>query len=177
MSARLLLCLLLGLGLATTAHAQIYKTVDKDGKVIYTDKPRGDQPAEAVNLPPINTVPTESPTYLPGPARQEVPQTLHYEVDIISPRENVTIPPGQRDLGIAVTLNQPLAEDHWLLYFMNGELLEETRNTNILIQDVFRGSHTLVVEIIDDSGNSLAKSAPVTVNVIRPTINRPQNRP
>src|SRR5690606_42036520 len=54
------LCLLLGFSLVFGASAQIYKTVDKDGKVIYTDKPPADQPAEAVKLPPINTLDRKS---------------------------------------------------------------------------------------------------------------------
>ena len=170
MPVRPLLCLLLGLSLAAGASAEIYKTVDKDGKVIYTDKPRGDQPAEAVDLPPINTLPPENADNFPKPQQDNQQEAINYQVNIISPRENVTIPPGQRDLGIAITLNPPLAGDHWLLYFMNGELLEETRDSNIVVQDVFRGSHTLEVEVIDSNGNSLGKSAPVIVNVIRPTV-------
>ena len=170
MPLRSLLCLLLGLSLTLSAGAQIYKTVDKDGKVIYTDKPRGDQPAEAVDLPPINTLPPENADNFPRDEQQNQPEAIRYQVDIISPRENVTIPPGQRDLGIAVTLNPPFAGDHWLRYFMNGELLEETRESNIVVQDVFRGSHTLEVEVIDNNGTSLGKSAPVVVNVIRPTV-------
>ena len=39
-----------------------------------------------------------------------------------------------------------------------------------MVQDVFRGSHTLEVEVIDNNGTSLGKSAPVVVNVIRPTV-------
>src|SRR5690606_3503019 len=173
MSARSLLCLLLGFSLVFGASAQIYKTVDKDGKVIYTDKPPAAQSAEAVELPPINTLPPEGSANIPVAQPRQQQESIYYEVDIISPRENVTIPPGQRDLGIAITLNPSLAEDHWLLYFMNGELLEETRESNILIQDVFRGSHTLVVEVIDSNGNSLGKSEPVVVNVIRPTVKKP----
>lgn len=173
---RPLLCVLIGLSLTAGASAQIYKTVDKDGKVIYTDKPRGDQPAEPLNLPPINTLPPENANNYPQIGEDVQPESVNYQVSIISPRENVTIPPGERDLGIAVTLNRPLAGDHWLLYFMNGELLEETQASNIVIQDVFRGSHTIVVEVIDSNGNSLGKSSPVVVNVIRPIV-KPQPAP
>lgn len=176
-SARPLICLFLGLSLVLGASAQIYKTVDKDGKVIYTDKPKGDQPVETLDLPPINTLPPENNSgNFPAPQIQNRAEAIDYQVNIISPRENVTIPPGQRDLGIAVTLNPPLAGDHWLLYFMNGELLEETQESNILIQDVFRGSHTLVVEVIDSNGNSLGKSQPVIVNVIRPSVQNPARK-
>lgn len=158
--------------LATTysAWADVYKTVDKDGRVIYSDSPLSDK-AEKVELREINTVPRAEP--LPGAHVDSVaPQEadINYKIDIISPRTDVTIPAGQRDLAIAVSLNPPLQNDHLLVYFLNGELLEETTLNNIVVKDVPRGAHTLVVEAIDPNGQSLGTSAPVTVNVIRPVV-------
>jgi hypothetical protein len=153
---------------------EIYKTKDKNGNWIYTDQPPSAD-SEQVKLPPINTLP---------PAQNHVPisnstrdraaaQDEHYEVRIISPRENVTIPPGQRDLAIAVNLSRPLDPDHLLMFFINGELLEETRSSSVLVQEVYRGAHTLVVEVVDVNGRSLGKSPEVIVNVIRPSLNSP----
>jgi hypothetical protein len=146
---------------------EIYKTKDKNGNWIYTDQPPSAD-SEQVKLPPINTLP---------PAQNHVPisnstrdraaaQDEHYEVRIISPRENVTIPPGQRDLAIAVNLSRPLDPDHLLMFFINGELLEETRSSSVLVQEVYRGAHTV-------NGRSLGKSPEVIVNVIRPSLNSP----
>lgn len=151
--------------------ADVYKSVDKDGRVIYTDSPK-DENAKKVELREINTVPGAQP--LPQSTSvddfESQPAAINYQIDIISPRNDVSIPVGQRDLAIAIQLNPALQEGHLLVYFMNGELLEETTMNNIIVKDVPRGTHTLVVEAIDADGQSLGTSAPVLVNVIRPNI-------
>lgn len=167
------LFVLLLLVFAPWVLADVYKTVDKDGRVIYTDKPKSDK-AEKIELREINTVPSPPPQPLP----QSVPvdsmgaqeAAIDYQIGIISPRSDVTIPVGQRDLAIAININPALQPGHLLVYFMNGELLEETIMNNIILKDVPRGTHTLVVEAIDANGRSLGTSAPVIVNVIRPNI-------
>lgn len=159
--------LILLMAMTYPALADVYKTVDKDGRVIYSDSPANEK-AEKVELRELNTVPaaeTLPPSIGSSPVQEE---KINYSINIISPAAEVTIPPGQRDLAIAVTLSEPLRESHLLVYFMDGELLEETTMTNIIVTEVPRGSHTLVVEAIDASGQSLGTSAPVVVNVIRP---------
>lgn len=157
--------------LAQLAGAEVYKTVDKDGNVKYTDTPRSDK-AEKIELRELNTVPSAQPqAFPPSPVgANSQPAAINYKIGIISPRSDVTIPVGQRDLAIAVTLNPVLQQGHLLVYFMNGELLEETTMNNIIVKDVPRGTHTLVVEAIDANGRSLGASPSVLVNVIRPNI-------
>lgn len=155
--------------LAQVSAADVYKTVDKDGNIKYTDTPRTDK-AEKIELREINTVPGAQPQALPQSVPSSHEAAPNYNVSIISPRSDVIIPVGQRDLAIAVTLNPNLQQGHLLVYFMNGELLEETTMNNIIVKDVPRGTHTLVVEVIDANGRSLGTSPPVIVNVIRPNI-------
>lgn len=154
--------------------ADVYKTVDKDGNIKYTDKPSTEK-AEKLELREINTVPGAQPLPQSNPvdSYDSQPAALSYQIGIISPRSDVTIPVGQRDLAIAINLTPGLRQGHLLVYFMNGELLEETTMNNIIVKDVPRGTHTLVVEAIDANGRSLGTSPPVIVNVIRPVIKKP----
>jgi hypothetical protein len=170
--ARLLLLMLVCLGLTTQA-ADIYKTRDKDGNIVFSDKPLSDS-SEPVNLPPINSVPSTTPSYTPPtPQRQQQQQTV-YELRIASPRNNVIISPEQRDLAIAVKLNPPLLEEgQVLLYFMDGELLEESTTTSILVREVPRGARSFTVEWIAADGTTLAISEPVTANIMRPIVRPP----
>lgn len=163
-----LLCLVM---IAPWVTAEVYKTVDKDGRTVYTDKPKTEN-AEKLQLREINTVPGAQPLPNSSPVDsfQSRPAAVSYQIDIVSPRNDVSIPVGQRDLGIAVTLKPAMQGGHLLVYFMNGELLEETTASNIIVKDVPRGTHTLVVEAIDADGQSLGTSAPVIVNIIRPNI-------
>ncbi len=165
--------LLLLLSLAPWVVADVYKTVDKDGRVIYTDKPKSDN-AQKVELREINTVPGAQPLPESTPVEsfQSQPAAMSYQIEIISPRNELIIPVGQRDLAIAIKVEPELQPDHLLVYFMDGELLEETSMTNIIVKDVPRGSHNLVVEAIDANGQSLGTSAPVSVSLMRPIVKK-----
>ncbi len=153
--------------------ADVYKTVDKDGRVIYTDKPKSDN-AQKVELREINTVPGAQPLPQSTPVEsfQSQPAAISYQIEIISPRNELVIPVGQRDLAIAIKVAPDLEPGHLLVYFMDGELLEETSMTNIIIKDAPRGSHSLVVEAIDANGQSLGTSAPVSVSLMRPIVKK-----
>lgn len=166
--------LILVMLLAQVVDADVYKTVDKDGNIKYTDKPSTEK-AEKLELREINTVPGAEPLPESSPVQSygSQPAALNYQIAIMSPRSDVTIPVGQRDLAIAISLNPGLQQGHLLVYFMNGELLEETNMNNIIVKDVPRGTHTLVVEAIDANGQSLGTSPPVIVNVIRPVVKKP----
>jgi hypothetical protein len=158
--------------LASICSAEVYKTVDKDGNIVYSDNPKSDK-AEKIELRELNTVPSASPSYSPDPSNSAEPQQIRYQIEVISPRDNVIIPVSQRDLAIAVNLDQPLQAGHLLVYFMNGELVEETIMTNILIKDVARMSHKITVEAIDENGQSLGISTPVTVTFMGPANKKP----
>jgi hypothetical protein len=127
-------------------------------------------------LPSINTVPAEEFVDPDELIRRSPAQDLSYAIQIISPRNNVMISPEQRDLAIAINLNQPLKADHWLVYYMDDQLLEETKSTSIVIREVPRGGRTIYVEVISSNGKTLAQSESVTVNVMRPTV-KPQATP
>lgn len=158
---------------APLALADVYKTVDKNGRVIYTDNPK-DEKAQKVELREINTVPGPPPVPQSTPADsfQSQPAAISYQIKIVSPRNDLIIPVGQRDLGIAITVTPQLEDGHLLVYFMDGELLEETTQTNIIVKDAPRGIHTLAVEAIDADGRSLGTSAPVSVSLMRPIIKK-----
>lgn len=164
-------CYVLCLCCLSASAADIYKSRDKNGNVVYSDKPVSSE-SEQVILPPINTVPATQTSPSIGREREGSPgETQDYEIRILSPRDNAVITAEQRDIAIAINLNQPLAEDHWLLYYMDGELLEETKSTSILIREAPRGGRTFSVEVVAGNGESLAMSNSVTVNIIRPIAN------
>jgi len=163
--------LILSLFLSAGLYAQIYKTKDKDGNVVYSDTPTNDQ-AESVKLKEILTLPADTPT---NSASSDTPRddgVIEYQVDIVSPRHEVTIPPGQRDLAVAIVLNPSLHQDHLITYYIDGELIQETQSTSIVIQDPPRGGRTLTVEVINQQGEVLGASQPLTVNVIRPIFKK-----
>lgn len=158
----------------------VYKTVDDEGRVSYSDKPPAKREKdEEAKLPSVNTVPGERSRGSQGSGRnrQNEPQEAevpNYQVSIINPVPQSSVPPGQRDLEIVAGLEPSLASEHSLVFYMDGEELTQTRERQFVVQEIHRGSHTLEVEVLDAEGRPITRSEPVTVHVHRPSvINRP----
>lgn len=163
---------------SSMAAAQpVYKTVDEEGRVTYSDKPPAQrEQGDEAQLPAVNTMP-EQRVQRSGQNRQrnqpqaEVP---NYQLYIINPTPESSVPPGQRDLNIVAGLEPNLAPGHTLAFYMDGERLTQTRERQFLVQEIYRGSHTIEVEVLDADGRAITRSEPVVVHVHRPSvINRP----
>lgn len=161
-----------------SAAQTVYRTVDEDGRVTYTDRPPANNEDESeARLPHINAVPetpTRSQSQRQSRERPTEQQELRYEPNIISPTPESSVPPGQRDLSITVALDRDLRDGHFLAYYLNGELLTETRERQFVVQEIVRGTHQIDVEVLAPDGSVLGSASPVTVYVHRTSvINRP----
>ncbi len=97
--------LLLSLASPTLGQT-IYKSVDENGNVSYSDRPpEGGRSESAETLPPVNTLPEQKPTRsYPNSAREETDDeaTIDYTLSLASPAPESSVPPGQRDLPIVL---------------------------------------------------------------------------
>ena len=161
--------LLLSFTVTSVSHAEIYKTVDKNGRTIYTDLPPSDTKAKVVELPAINTVPAtqQAPRY--DSPRQNVEQ-IEYQLAITSPEDGLTMTAGDRSVEISAASNQSLEPGHLFTFFIDGSLIERTSESTITLDEPPRGEHRLTVEVTDEGGNSFGKSESVTLIVIRPSL-------
>lgn len=168
-------CAVLGLllCLASPLAANVYKSYDKDGNVIYSDAPKNHQSKE-VALPTLNTVPSVSPSSASAIPELKMAQTTGdraeataFEVSIISPRPEASIPAAQMDLPIVVSVNPQLGEYQTLQYLLNGELVQETQSTNIVINQPPRGSVTLQVNVVNEMGDVISSSPAVVAHLLR----------
>lgn len=157
------------LALCGTALAnEVYKSVDENGKVTYSDAPTGKK-IDPVDLPQINTTPAVEPKPYNAPApKQAAPQ---YRVAITSPSNGAEILAGQRDLSVSARVEPPLDDGYSAQLFMNNSPYGGAQpSTSFVITEIIRGEHQLSVAILNPSGKIVARSSSVTVYVRRPTI-------
>ncbi|TQV68179.1 DUF4124 domain-containing protein [Exilibacterium tricleocarpae] len=163
-------------------QAQVYKTVDENGNVVYTDNPRaveGEQP-KPVKLPAINTQPP--PAVIPrtgagtGDAEDESQLPTRYQLSVSSPTDGTFVPPGQRDLTVTATLEPPLSSEHRLEVMLNGKTVAQEAAATITLKEITRGSHSLQVRVVNRQGKVLGISKPVTVHVRRATVAKPAGK-
>ena len=155
------------------ALADIYRYTDKDGNVVFSDKPPADQSqtAEPVELGTTNRA--APPPEIPRPAPQagEEMRKVRYTSTITSPSDGTTIPMGPGNFAVTAMLSPPLNSDERAVLLLDGSPVgEPQRSSSWQLQNVFRGEHQLVVERRDNEGRARDRSLPVTVYVLRPSI-------
>lgn len=171
-----LYCLLLTASLAVQAQNSVYKTVDKDGNVVFTDAPPASAgKAEKVDIQRVNTTPAVTkPEIKESAAVQAADPNLapaEQDVQITTPANNETIPMGPGNFSVGVKVKPRLTLEQSLQLFMDGVPYgDPQRNAFWEMLGVFRGEHTLTVGIMDSKGEISSMSDPVTVFVLRPSI-------
>ncbi len=157
--------------------AQVYKTVDKDGNVTYTDKPPEDG-AKPMDLPPLSVI--ETPGY-GKTARQEAEEaeaagrekevslkTLRNnfkDFAIISPLQEESVWRSDGPLSIAWSASHQLVEGMRVQIFLDGQQQANTTAPMIPVSGLERGEHTVTATIKDVRNRTVATAQPITFYV------------
>ena len=157
--------LAIGLSPAPVSAQEIYKTVDENGNVVYTDR-KPSEDAEPVSLPELTVV---DPVELGEPSAttsSSEPADADLEGDvglsIVSPSQEQTIWNTAYILSVQVATDRELPSDTRLAYLVDGEERVATRSLSTEIEEVYRGEHQLSVELRTNDGRTLASAGPVT---------------
>ena len=149
----------------------IYRTVDADGNVVFTDNPPDKKRAEEVKVGPTNTMdspPVERRAASRGdapPEPPEPPDTGYEAVSITAPDAGANLRlPQDNPIQVQVSLSPSLKSGHRLVILDNGTPLEGNA-----MDFPNPGEHTLVVQVRDGDGTVLIESEPVLFSVMRPT--------
>jgi hypothetical protein len=143
-----------------SATAQIYKSVDADGKVTFTDQPDGNTKSEAVEISTPNTLPAVAAPATPR--TKPVSGNNYSSVAITSPTNNSIIANGLLPFTVTANTQPSLQEGHTLQLKINGEIHSTSTGS------MPRGEHQFQVLVIDEDKQVLKQSAPVKVFVYRP---------
>ena len=170
MARLLILSLLLA---STLASAQIYRTTDEDGNVIFTDRPPASEgtEVEAVELNPTNTTPPpeERPDLAPRPLDEEPEVTPNYRVTVTAPEDGTTIPMGPGNFSVSAGTSPALAPGENLQLILSGTAWQEPQSRGQWnLTNIRRGEHDIVVVRVDAEGKEIASSEPVRILVLRP---------
>ncbi len=163
-----LLCLPLLLS-CLSVQAQIYKTVDADGNVVFTDSPGVNQQAETVDIKVPNTIDATPVTpYQPAPAAEE---EAGYQSLSISPAHDSTVRSNTGDFAVSISVNPPLQPGHSVQLYLDGQR-QNGSGTRYQFTNIDRGSHQLRATVVDGNGKVLIEQTN-PVHVQRTTAPRP----
>ncbi|HEY8266458.1 MAG TPA: DUF4124 domain-containing protein [Steroidobacteraceae bacterium] len=180
------LLILAGLAISLAAFSQeIYRWVDKDGIVHYSDQP-GSSNAELINViepngyegaeaaPEANSQgddgSPDSGDDSSGPAKISPYQSL----SIVSPTPDQVFFGADAVVNVNADLEGTLRPDHQVVFFLNGNRKPAT-GLSADFTGLERGTYFLRASILDQDGNPVISSQQITFHIRQPSINSPQS--
>ena len=156
-----MLCLIFSLALT----AEVYRSVDKNGNLVFTDQPSPD--AELIELDELQTI--EAPStgsfeYTPPP---EKPAPKYSAVIITSPQNDVAIRDNAGNVTVNIATQPYLRSSDELVLFMDGKEIILGKSTAKAFTALDRGTHQLRAVIRDANGRILQSSPSVIFHLQR----------
>jgi hypothetical protein len=150
-------CMMLAAPLAAQSTGEIYKVVDEDGNVTFTDQ-RPSAQAEPMDLPPLSVIETE----IPEPAATEQPAQQANEVQ----------PPSIAALRrpfVAWGSAQPVPAELSARLYVDGEAQSVPTSGSVSLT-LDRGEHQVFVELLDARNRRIIATEQVTFFVRQASV-------
>jgi hypothetical protein len=175
-----MLLVLAGLAVSLAAASQeIYRWVDKDGVVHYSDSP--DSPnAKLIDVIEPNAYEAQDAAAAAAAAGETFEQD---EEPDVSPYDSLSISSPQPDqvyfgadavVNVTADLSGTLRPDHSVVFFLNGNR-KAADGLSTEFSGLARGSYFLRASILDQNGDPVITSQQTTFHVRQPSINSPQS--
>jgi hypothetical protein len=163
---------------ASALAATVYKWVDKNGVVHYSDQPNPSAQAMEVEGAQAYGTEAQPATASSTPAAAGDPGPAYAECVLYQPENDETFPNTSVVSG-SIRINPPLRAGHRIAVALDNR--RQTANavvtsTGFTISEVERGTHTLFFAIEDAQGKALCRSEAVTIHVRQPSLLSPTRR-
>ena len=170
-----------GLVISLSAQAQdIYKWVDKDGVVHYSDQP-GSPDAELVPYPGLGDAPppdASPPDLYRSEPRDRSPVGPTYQsLRILSPTPDEVFYGGDVSVSVQLELDRDLRPGDTVVVFLDGQRAQESTELSATLTGLTRGTHFLRAAVTDERGSAVITSPQVTFHLRQASIATPPTGP
>jgi hypothetical protein len=160
---------------AFAVHAELYKGVDEEGNIVYSDKPFGDAKKF---IPPSLTIvdalkiKSNKETDEQAAEEEKSAEFKYTDFDIVSPANGETLwndPDPSVSLQLKPALNT--AEGHTIWLLLDGRpLIRNSQELFLHIGRVDRGTHKLQAHVRDKAGKIVARTRETVIYVKQHSI-------
>ena len=156
--------------IALPAAAQIYKYTDAAGNTAYSNQPPDGVKAEAVELPPLNSIESPIPTAPAQPSEAnsgERSQSAYEVLELTNLPTTEALRANNGTFTVTVLIKPRLQGPHLFRLLLDDQPYGQPSNVPILqLINIDRGTHSLAVQVI--SGEEVVQQSPsVTFTVQR----------
>jgi len=174
---RTILFTLMSLACTAAVAATVYKWVDENGVVHYSDQPH--ENAQKVELKAPQTYSAQKvPATAPGRSQPPPPKTATnvYQSCVISEPTNDQVFMNTSSVDAGVNVSPPVRPGDTAVVTMDGQRVPgvPANGGQFTISPVDRGTHSIQVVVQDAEGKSVCQSASVTFHVHQPSLQAPQ---
>jgi hypothetical protein len=152
---------------STLVNAAVYKKVDADGNVSFSDVP--DKTAQMITVAPLSTIPAMSPELIEstlGNAQNPASKARveNYTLTIISPSSDQTYRRGADSFSANVQVNPELSNGDRLITLVDGK-----SSSGGSTADMDRGQHQFVAKIVNADGRVLVSKS-ISFNILQSSV-------
>ncbi len=168
-----LICLIT-FALNVPAIAAVYKQVDGDGNVIFTDVPakKGEEPVN-VAPPAMTYTPIQSNIAAPAQSAKSKTQAAQYtSLSIVEPVNEAVIRANGGEIAVSVASEPKLDTDakHRYVVLIDGTQTGAGSSSSFTVSGIDRGPHSLQAQILDEQNQVLVSSESINIQVLRHSI-------
>jgi hypothetical protein len=166
--------------IASPLTAQVYKVVDEDGNVTFTDQAPADG-SGPVELAPISVI--EAPTYETKPAAADAEsgegaeemtlqqlRRAYRDFAIVSPQQEESVWRPDGPIPVAWSVGNALQDGMQVTLYLDGKRYTSTTQPMIPIAGLDRGEHTLKAELRDKRNRVVSATDSITFFVRQPGL-------
>ena len=158
--------------LATAAHGEVYRYVDSQGNVTYSDEPIDG--GEEVKVKPVTTITLPKPETVQETEelRQKVAEegSVYQSLSFSYPSDQQAFHSGNGDVTFEVNSSPALREGHKYEVTLDGQPVGQSTSGQITVNNIDRGTHNAGVHIVDPEGVQVKTGTPITFTIHRPSV-------
>jgi len=160
------LYLILFLLVSFSLQAELYKGVDADGNVTFSDKQTPN--AEKIPMPTPNVIKMPKPRPVEKKAEDNVGDYKSFTIEQPKTNETVRQSDGNVPVSLALTPNLDTASGHKISILVDGKrVIKGSTTLTALLPTVDRGKHTISAVVKDKNNKTLISSNKVTFHMRR----------
>jgi hypothetical protein len=145
---------------ALPVSAEVFTYIDAQGNRVFTDQPQSGN-AKPVPLAPSNRMPTTQTAPVSTSKETEKQPPLHYDLlRILVPEPDATVRSTAGEIIVSVTSEPGLQRGHRYRLLLDGRPTAEPGSSPVFpLGNIDRGTHQLSVEILDEQGQTVERTA------------------
>ncbi|WP_148861654.1 DUF4124 domain-containing protein [Marinobacter fonticola] len=159
---------------STAAQAEVYKRVDAQGNVTYSDEPLSG--GQAIKVEPVTTVTLPKADQVReivergGEGEEQQSSQRYGSVTFMAPEDESAFHSGSGDITFSVSSQPALRSGHLFEVTLDGQPIGQNASGRFSVNNVFRGTHKASVNIVDSQGRIIQPGQNISFTIHRPSV-------